>query len=42
MKNNGKKWTYGSYQELKNIFSKLIVALDDDMDENQYIIKQLI
>lgn len=42
MKNNGKKWTYGSYQELKNIFSKLIVALDDDIDENQYIIKQLI
>lgn len=42
MNDNGPKRTYQTYHELKNIFSKLIVALDNDLFENQAMIRLLL
>lgn len=39
---NTTKLNYENYQELKNIFYKLIVALDDDLTENQDMIRPLL
>ena len=42
MNYNANNWNYGSYQELKIIFLKLIVALDNDLFENQDMIRTLL